>query len=394
MPDVPAYGYRVLTVAQAKLEEHAEISSTWRRESAVRENVMHESMVRPALHMEPMLTLADREIRPEGGWSTAELGEWRVGPFVMEAEYRPEWAHGCYRLSLRISGSPPEDSYELRWRIELPWKRVKWRGESGGGFVTRGSSESGGNCLLGITAAVFSAGEGLCVADVDSTGRIDLAFLENGMCGLGGTTLRAASGGYGEKVPKEIRTLSVAATPETDGILEVFLLGTRMNYKEALKDQGGSRSWTYTFGVRGLDSTAEFDDAGLYRFACGFTYPGEIIAIETAAKLDDIPLKIECDRAILPLRLNRIDGRTELDLYDTKGANGTVALSGRLIRGARVLKADMLGRLGEPLSAAAFEIDGGTYSKIVIASEDGLSSVGSASGSENRPNPYGVPNVE
>ncbi len=244
VPDVPAYGYRVLTVAQAKLEEHAEISSTWRRESAVRENVMHESMVRPALHMEPMLTLADREIRPEGGWSTAELGEWRVGPFVMEAEYRPEWAHGCYRLSLRISGSPPEDSYELRWRIELPWKRVKWRGESGGGFVTRGSSESGGNCLLGITAAVFSAGEGLCVADVDSTGRIDLAFLENGMCGLGGTTLRAASGGYGEKVPKEIRTLSVAATPETDGILEVFLLGTRMNYKEALKDQGGSRSWT------------------------------------------------------------------------------------------------------------------------------------------------------
>jgi hypothetical protein len=243
---------------------------------------------------------------------------------------------------LAIEGAPPEAPYELRWLFDLPWQEAIWRGESGGGFVTPGPVEQGGDSLLGITGSVFSCGEGLSAMDPRGETCLDFAFDQTGMCGLGGRSTRAAQGTYGERMDAETVALSVWSSTRTPGRLELYLLGTAQNHREALLDQGGARRWHIRCGLR--RRVGAFDDAALYRFGCGLNYPGEVVDPESWEHGKQW-LSVTGNDGVIVLGAHQAGDVTCVDLYNTLPEGASVALSGPAVEGRTAYCADMLGRI-------------------------------------------------
>jgi hypothetical protein len=267
-------------------------------------------------------------------------------------------------LTLTVEGAPPEEPYELRWLFDLPWEEAIWRGESGGGFVTPGPVDQGGDSLLGVTGSVFSCGEGLSAMAVGGEACIDFAFDQTGLCGLGGRSTRAAQGTYGERVDAETVALSVWNSTRTPGRLELYLLGTGQNHREALLDQGGARRWRVRCGLR--RRAGAFDDAALYRFACGFNSPAEIVDPETWAHGAQW-LAVPEEGSVIALGAHQRDGATCVDFYNTLREPASFALSGPAVEGRSVRCADMLGRIQAECPGGKVSIDPLAYLRVVIA---------------------------
>jgi hypothetical protein len=327
--------------------------------------------------MRPLLILGEQELEPRGGWEQdalpqGALGRWEVGSFALVAQALPSMVGEGIELILTVEGAPPEEPYELRWLFKLPWKESIWRGESGGGFVTPGPVEQGGDSLLGITGSIFSCGEGLSAMDsgrrsVDGEPAeqacIDFAFDQTGLCGLGGRSTRAAQGTYDERLDAETVALSVWSSTRTPGRLELYLLGTAQNHREALLDQGGARRWAFRCGLR--RRTGAFDDAALYRFACGFNYPGEIVDPEMWDHGKQW-LAVPEDGGVIALGAHRSGEATCVDLYNTLQEGASLALGGRAVEGRSIRCADMLGRAQNECPDGRIQIDPLAYLRLLI----------------------------
>ena len=315
--------------------------------------------------MRPLLAVGGREAKVSGGWRIGGRGRWRAGPFTINAALIP--LGGMAELVLDVSGKPPaaDAGYELRWLFDLPWKRVRWRGESGGGFVTPGPAAKGGDSLLGIAGSIFSAGEGLSVAPASgrASSRIDFAFGESGMCGLGGRTTAVARGTYGERHDGDALRGALMNSTATAGRLEWYLLSTGQNPREALIDQGGARKWRFRCAMRRC--RGGFDDAELYRFAAGRDHPGEIVAAE-AVELGAGPwLGIEPGGDVLFLGARREKRSLVIDLYNTSAKRSEVKLAGRGLAGRKLASADMLGRSGKTIRGGRLEIAPRAFARVV-----------------------------
>jgi hypothetical protein len=258
---------------------------------------------------------------------------------------------------------PPEEPYELRWLFDLSWEEVIWRGESGGGFVTPGPPQQGGDSLLGITGSIFSCGEGLSAMRPGGDACIDFAFDQTGLCGLGGRSTRAAQGTYGERLDPETVALSVWTSTRTPGRLELYLLGTQQNHREALLDQGGARRWQVRCGLR--RRAGGFDDAALYRYACGFNYSAEIVDPEAWA-CGEQWLASSGSEGVLLLSAHRGGRATCLDLYNTLPEPASFSLSGPAVEGRGVRCADMLGRIQAERPGGKVSIDPLAYLRMLI----------------------------
>jgi hypothetical protein len=298
----------------------------------------------PVERMGPVLAVAGRPVRPTGRWRGAGRGRWTVGPFRLTATVVPARPGGGSELLLHVAGPPPAEPYDLAWRFGLPWKRCTWRGESGGGFVTPGPTDRGGDSLLGITGSVLAVGEGLCAVSPSGRSRVEFALGESGACGLGG--------------PASIAAFRWRST-STPGRLLWHLLSTGQNPTEALPDQGGVRRWAFHAAVRVCKGPP--DDAALYRYAAGFNHPAELLAAEAFRRVDPPWLVLRGSRKVLALRVSRQDGQVAVDLLNASDRRARVTLAGRATARRRVWIADMLGRLLErrpdrsiPLAPRAF----------------------------------------
>jgi hypothetical protein len=298
-----------------------------------------------------------------GGWNeNLARGVWTAGPFRVSAGLRP-WPDGGSELRLEVAGAPPRDAYELCWRIPLAWPECIWRGESGGGFVTPGPTEQGGDSLLGITGSAFSAGEGLSAAAGWLGPRVDFAFDESGVCGLGGRATALACGTYGERVEDDLIRRASMASCETPAVLLWYLLGNHQNHRETLLDQGGCRAWSFRCGIREVDRP--FDDADLYRFAAGFNRPAELLAPGEIDSGRGAWLSAEPADAILLLGAARAKRGLEIDLYNTADRAVEVTLRGRAVRGKHLARADMLGQHPQPLRGGRFEAPPRAFVKVL-----------------------------
>jgi hypothetical protein len=349
VPQIPAFGFR-------ELELYPGVVGGPGRQP------LEEWPLEPR-RMRPLLIVGDRELEARGGWDRDAFGRWEVGPFILAAQALPSLASEGMELILTVEGVPPEEPYELRWLFDLPWEEGIWRGESGGGFVTPGPVEQGGDSLLGITGSVFSCGEGLSAMDPDGGTCIDFAFDQTGMCGLGGRSTRAAQGTYGERLDAETVALSVWRSTRTPGRLELYLLGTAQNHREALLDQGGARHWQMRCGLR--RRAGPFDDAALHRFACGFNYPAEIVDPEMWDHGRQW-LAVPEDGGVIALGAHRAGGKTFVDLYNTLREPASFALSGPAVEGQRVWCADMLGRVQGECPDGRIQVDPLAYLRVLI----------------------------
>jgi len=328
VPRVPAFGFREFEVLPGVVGDPDQPAS--------------EDWPLASHRMKPLLIVGERELEAQGGWGPRDQGSWEIGPFRLAAQVLPSRASEGIELNLTVEGAPPEEPYELRWLFDLPWKEVVWRGESGGGFVTPGPVDQGGDSLLGITGSIYSCGEGLSAMDPGGRSSIDFAFDQTGLCGLGGRSTRAAQGTYGERVDAETVALSVWRSTRTPGRLELYLLGTAQNHREALLDQGGARRWSYRCGLR--RRAGAFDDAALYRYGCGFNYPAEIVEPNTWAHGEQW-LAMSGSDGVIALGAHRAGEATCVDLYNTLREETSVLLSGPAVGGRCVQCADMLGRI-------------------------------------------------
>ena len=328
--------------------------------------------------MKPLLILGDEELEAQGGWSIAGDGKWRIGPFTITSdsffflavgdptsEISPLMTDEGIELVLSIEGTPPDEPYELRWLFDLPWENCMWRGESGGGFVTLGPSDKGGDSLLGITGSIFSCGEGISAADPDGQTCIDFAFDHSGMCGIGGRSTQAGTGGYGERLGAETANLSVLKSLLTKGRLELYILGNKQNFREALIDQGGTRQWKIRCGIR--ERAGSFDDIALYRFACGFNYPAELVNPELLNRKGDAWLAIQNGKGVIPLDVCRDGESTQLDFYNTLKEKTSFVLTGEVTENRIVRRADMLGRIKDVCLNGEVEIDPMAYLKVIVS---------------------------
>jgi hypothetical protein len=157
--------------------------------------------------------------------------------------------------------------------------------------------------------------------------------------------------------------LSVWRTTRTAGRLELYLLGTAQNHREALLDQGGARRWQFRCGLR--RRAGPFDDAALYRFACGFNAPGELVEPEMWHH-GERWLTVRGTDGIVPLGAHRERKTTCVDLYSTLYERASFALSGPAVEGRSVYRADMLGRTRAGCSAADVSIDPLAFLRVVI----------------------------
>jgi hypothetical protein len=313
--------------------------------------------------MRPLLIVEDRELEAVGGWDASARGHWRIGALQVKAQGRPVPGDDALEMILAVEGAPPKEPYELRWLFDLPWDKVTWRGESGGGFVTPGPVEAGGDSLLGITGSIFACGEGLSVAPASGAGGLDLSFDQTGLCGLGGRTTRAAQGTYGERLEPEIARLSVWDSTCTQGRLEWYLLATAQNHREALLDQGGARRWSFRCTLRRRAGT--FDDASLYRFARGQNTPAELV--DPDGWPHDGPwLAVKGGEGVLLLGAYRADEGTCVDLYNTLPESVSLVLGGSAVEGRSTHRADMLGRALGVCPDGRIEIDPLAYLKVVL----------------------------
>jgi hypothetical protein len=328
--------------------------------------------------MQPLLIVGEHELEAEGGWSAGRLsagglpaagrGRWRIGPLNVEAEGRPSPLGEGLELVLSVEGVPPEEPYELRWLFDLPWRGATWRGESGGGFVTPGPVEAGGDSLLGVTGSIFSCGEGLCAASVVGETVLDFAFDQTGLCGLGGRSTWAAQGTYGERLPPDVVRLSTWDSTHTPGRLEWYLLATAQNHREALLDQGGARRWSFRCALRQRYSSGSgaFDDAALYRFACGANTPAELVDPD-AWPYEGPWLAIEGGEEVLVLGAHRgASGATCVDLYNTSKERVSLVLHGPAVEGRAIQWADMLGRVQSTCPGGQVRIDPLAFARVML----------------------------
>jgi hypothetical protein len=349
VPLVPAFGYREFELRPGVVTDQDRLSPG-------------EWPLAPQ-RMRPLLIVGEREWEAQGKWGQEATGRWEIGPFTVVAQALPSMIDEGMELSLTVEGAPPAEPYELRWLFDLPWKEAIWRGESGGGFVTPGPPDHGGDSLLGITGSIYSCGEGLSAMDPSGSSSIDFAFDQTGMCGLGGRSTQAAQGTYNERVGPETAALSVWSSTRTPGRLELYLLGTAQNHREALLDQGGARRWQVRCGLR--RRAGAFDDAALYRYSCGFSYPGEIVEPEMW-KHGERWLNVSGDDAIIALGAHWAGERTYVDLYNTLREPASFALSGPATEGRSVRCADMLGRILGECPDGRGTIDPLAYLRVVV----------------------------
>jgi hypothetical protein len=316
--------------------------------------------------MRPLLFVGERELEAVGSWEAEGRGRWQIGAFRVEALGRPSPAGDGLELLLSVEGEPPEERYELRWLFDLPWKEATWRGESGGGFVTPGPAEAGGDSLLGITGSIFACGEGLSAIDPASRQALDFAFDHTGLCGLGGRSTHAAQGTYGERLPPEIARLSTWDSTHTPARLEWYLLATAQNHREALLDQGGARRWRFRC-VLGQNSLppAENSDAALYRFTCGANTPAEVIDAESWP-YEGPWLTVSGSEDVLVLGAHRAEGTERVDLYNTLETPVSVVLGGPAVKGRTVRAADLLGRPGEICPGGEVRLDALAFGRVIF----------------------------
>jgi hypothetical protein len=347
---VPGFGTKMLEIRPGALEEECPSLPGLELTMALE-------------RMGPLLIIGEQEQNADGGWDGSGAGRWQIGPLTVSAQLRPlRLAPGAVELELSIAGELPEEPYELRWLFDLPWPQATWRGESGGGFVTLGPTDRGGDSLLGIVGSVFSCGEGLSAADPEGKICIDLAFDHSGLCGVGQRSTQAAQGTYGERLAEEVVNLSVWDSVCANGRLEWYLLGNKQNNREALLDQGGRREWTVRCVLR--QRVGAFDDQALYRFACAANYPAEIV--DPAWVTEGPWLALEGDSGILPLHLCREGRAIRVDLYNTCPDRATLVLTGRAVENRVIRRADMLGQVLALCPDGTIEIDPGAYLRVLV----------------------------
>lgn len=313
----------------------------------------------PFKHMRPVLFIGAEEILPA---FDAQSKCWTLGPFHVTLAQDAAGQDGAHELVFDVQGEPPDTDYELCMRFDLPWKRCAWRGESGGGFVTPGPANKGGDSLLGITGSIFSAGEGLSAKAKRSNQRIDFAFDESGFCGLGRRTTLLARGMYNDMPDEQLMRDCIMRGIETDATLFWYLLSNQQNFREALLDQAGARQWRFRCGVRQVEGG--FDDVGLYQFATGFNREAEIVSagVVPAGKhwLSVTPA------SALVLGCRRRQGAVEIDLYNTSRESTRASLRGTLVGEAMPARADMLGFNRKPIKGTV-NLAPLEFAKIIVA---------------------------
>jgi len=291
-----------------------------------------------------------REQPVTGGWASPAEGRWQAGPFAVSARLLPAPGDAT-ELALLVEGVPPAGSYALRWSLRLPWQRARWRAETGGGFMTYAPAEAGGDLLMGIAGSCVAVGHGLCAFAPDGTERLEFAFGESGLCGLGGPMTELAAGDPNGLLSESYTPAGVMVDETTLGILDWYLLTTDPLPNEQIPDQGGARRWAFRCAFRGAAGPP--DDAALYRFAAGFATPGLIAEEAEADGLDAGWLDLGTPDVLV---LGMEDDGTLLsaDLYNTSAEPAALAPTGTAVEGARAVLADMLSRpLAGPLTVPA-----------------------------------------
>jgi hypothetical protein len=314
--------------------------------------------------------IGDKRITGQGTWHKARVcGEWQVGPFKVNAQLMAlPYTKDSAELHLSVSGTPPEEPYELCWLFHLPWRKVVWRGESGGGFCSPGAVDRDGDSLLGIRGSVFMAGEGLSAAPVRGNSRLDFALDESGACGLGERTSTWAYGYYGETVTDDHIARSMPQTRVTAGELYWYLLANAQNHKEALLDQGGTRRWSFRCAVRLVK--AGLSDVDLYQFAAGFNHRGEVASSQIVPVSSAPWLNVNPEDRVIMLSVSRAvkQGVTayEVDLYNTAPEAIQITFSGELFRGRRAHRADMLGRRLKQLRTKSTRLEAHEFARLIV----------------------------
>jgi hypothetical protein len=335
----------------------------------------------PVGGMAPLLITGDEDLTANGGWHDGRRGRWTIGPFVVKARLAPLATGEGVELCLDVAGTPPDEPYELRWLFDLPWNEVSWRGDSGGGFATPGPVDQGGDSLLGIVGSIYACGEGLSAYSPDGSACVDFAFDQTGLCGLGGRMTRAAQGSYHDRFDDEVIRRSVWVSAHSPGRLELYLLGTKQNYREALLDQGGTRCWQMRCGMRRRSLSpgtgSQGGDVALYRFACAFNTPAELIDPSLWTH-GPAWLSFDGGEHVLALGASREgdaqQGAVSIDLYNTSREPATVTLRGPALGERVVVRADMLGRYLDvhPAEAAEVEVGPLAYLKLILVRPDAV----------------------
>jgi hypothetical protein len=164
-------------------------------------------------------------------------------------------------------------------------------------------------------------------------------------------------------VDPETVALSVWDSTRTPGRLELYLLGTAQNHREALLDQGGARRWTFRCGLR--RRVGVFDDAALYRFSCGFNYPAEIVDPDQWDH-GERWLAVAGNDGVITLGAHREGETTCVELYNTLREPVSFTLSGPALEGRRVRCADMLGRFQAECPDGDVPIDPLAYRRVML----------------------------
>jgi len=313
----------------------------------------------PFKQIRPVLFIGANEIEVR---ADASATRWAAGPFQITLTQRRAADPDTQELVFEVKGEPPDADYELCMRFDLPWKRCEWRGDSGGGFVTPGPADKGGDSLLGIAGSIFSAGEGLSAKPRRSKQRIDFALDESGYCGLGQRTTLFARGLYNDAPDSELMSACILHSTETEGRLYWYLLSNQQNYREALLDQAGARHWRFRCGIRQVEGA--FDDASLYRFATGFNCEAQIVDVEKIP-----PAKGWLDVApasVIVLGARRREDAIEIDLYNTSRQPAQARLRGVCISKGSLTQADMLGFNRKSVKSQTVNLAPLEFVKIII----------------------------
>jgi len=313
--------------------------------------------------MQPALSVDGREVPPEGGWRGPRHGSWQVGPFRVEARLSPAWTGDGTELRLTVRGTPPDVSHALRWRMDMPWPRCKWRGESGGGFVTQAPDEAGGDLLMGIAGSCLPVGGGLSALSPEGSQRVDMAFDQSGICGPGGATVELARRDPEGCVVSDYASDGRMRHPDTRGRLDWYLLTNGPLPRESIPDQAGAREWRFRCALR--PRPGGFDDIALYRFAAGLWHPAELVQPELAS--GESWLRMEPDERLIVLGAAPLEDGVRVDLYNPAPEAVQVAVAGRGVRGRRVQWADMLGRPEQDCPEGRVAVEPVSFARLLIA---------------------------
>lgn len=309
----------------------------------------------PPAAMKPYLLADGRQVRPRGSWRRGSRGHWEVGPFSVAAALEGA------ELRLDVKGRPPPGSYSLCWRFDLPWKRCRWRAESGGGFMTPGRND---DSLLGICGSNLNVGGGLSTAPPGGKYCIDFAFDQSGLCGLGGPTTELAARDPHGMLRDSYLPDSTMRNGTTAGALFWYLLTTEPLPNESLPDQGGDRQWSFRCALR--RRPAGFDNVDLYRFAAEFLRPAELICPASACGPGGPGLTTANDAVLVLGAAPREDGLA-VDLYNTSRTAQDVRIGGHLLQGRTLSAGDMLERETEPCPGGKLRVGPLAYVRLVLA---------------------------